>query len=207
MSGHGIIRVYYLVKFVEHLEAVDLCILPHSGSSQSLFLPIIRPPTNLFFFTQHPFLSPSGTLMAWMFEFFCTVSQVSEVTHRFILSDLFPPSLLLKLHNFYSYIVTLTDSFLCHLHSAIKPLQRVLFVWNFPFGPSFYLLFLCWDFLSVRGNNMHPYLKEEFYNSYFRASTRQSHHLCRLCVSICSLSLGSWDFPGSLCSKWLWTVY
>lgn len=49
MSGHGIIRVYYLVKFIEHLEAVDLCILPHSGSSQSLFLPIIRPPTNLFF--------------------------------------------------------------------------------------------------------------------------------------------------------------
>lgn len=157
MSGSGFVCVHP-AGLADSLESVGLCISPSSGSSQLWFLQIHGVCLFVCFY-QIPFLP-----LLWWYKFrpFGMAPQVSEVTHRFILLIFFF-SLLLKLYNFYWYILMFTNSFLRRLHSAMKPLQWALFVWNFPLTlPS-----LRWVFLSAHFKNIHPHLLEELYNSCF----------------------------------------
>ena len=93
------------------------------------------------------FSTLSGTPVILMFYLLCLSHRSLRLFHFFF--GLF--SLLFRLGKFWCSTFKLTDSFLCLIHSVLKPssfLVQLLYfsVLKYPFVSSLYLFFLCWDF-------------------------------------------------------------
>lgn len=151
---------------------------------------------SLFFFTKL-FLPSSETPM----------TQRKSVRHCLVLVRLSQCSpLSFSWCHFYSSVFSFTDSFLCHLHSAIEPTQDIFIediiyfslkncIWFFFIASISQLKFSIFPFV----HSVHFYLIKYSYNSCFEDFVWWCQHLGRLrAAALDVFSLESWTpFPGS----------